>query len=91
MKFDLSLDNVIDFSFYFFFLNAETDLAKLGEGSSHMCFIDTGLCLKIKIAKSSETCKSPVNSFTRSIGQRKQARASPARSTWSEEKQKHSD
>lgn len=89
MKFDLSLDNVIDFFFSFFC--AETDLAKLGEGRSHVCFIYTGLCLKIKIAKSSETCISSVNSFTRSIEQRKWASASPARSTRSEEKQKHSD
>lgn len=88
MKFDLSLDNVIDFSFFFC---AETDLAKLGEESSHVCFTYTGLCLKIKIAKSSETCVSSVNSFTRSIEQRKWASASPARSTGNEEKQKHSD
>lgn len=64
MKFDLSLDNVIDFFFYC----AETDLSKLGEGNSHVCFIYTGLCLKIKIAKSSETCISSVNSFTRKLG-----------------------
>lgn len=56
MKFDLSVDNVIDFSFSLLvFFCAETDLAKLGEGSSRMCFIDNGLCLKIKNAKSSET------------------------------------
>lgn len=55
MKFDLSVDNVIDFSFSLGFFCAETDLAELGEGSSRMCFIDNGLCLKIKNAKSSET------------------------------------